>query len=146
MVGSRAIVIINSVTFGIVTSCNWTVNYGIKEIRELDRVVARELAPGSYSVKFSFDGVKVMSSNFNESGIIAAPGTNYLQSYISLAILDRISNLPLVNIEAGIIEEISFNLSAKGIMSFNFSGMGFLAADDQSAIDMANNPPKPASV
>ncbi len=145
MNGARAVVIINNATFGVIQSCNWTISYGIKDIRELDRVVARELAPTVYSVKFNFEGVKVMASNFNESGITAAPGTNYLQPYISLAIIDRITNLPLVNIEAAMVEELSFNIASKGIMSFNFSGTGFLAADDQTVIDQSN-PPKPVSM
>lgn len=142
---ARAIVVINSETFGVVTSCNWSINYGVKEIREIDRVVARELAPSTYSVKFSLQGVKVMASNFDESGIVAAPGFNYLMPYISLAIVDRLTNLPLVNIEAGTVEELSYETSAKGIMTFNMSGMGFLAANDQSQLDQDSNPPKPPS-
>lgn len=146
MNGARAVVIINGVTFGVVQSCNWTISYGIKPIQEIDRVVARELAPSVYTVKFSFTGVKVMASNFDESGIVAAPGTNYLQPYISLAILDRITNLPLLNIEAGMVEELSFNVANKGIMNFDFSGIGFVAANDQSVIDNDSNPSKPKSL
>lgn len=144
--GSRVILIINSVVFGTAQSCEWSINYGVKPIQELDRATPRELAPGVYSCSFKISGAKVMSQNFNESGIIAAPGTNYIQPYITLAVLDRITNVPLVYIEAGMIQEFSYSVQTKNIMNFDFSGIGVAALDDQSIIDASNNPPKPVTV
>lgn len=142
----RVVLIINGVTFGTAQSCEWTITYGTKPINELDRVVARELTPTIYSCNFKVSGAKVMAQNFDESGILAAPGTNYLQSYMTLAILDRITNVPLIYIEAGMIDSVSYNISAKGIMNFDLSGVGIAALNDQSLIDVQNNPPKPVSV
>jgi hypothetical protein len=143
---SRAIVIVNGATFGTVQSCDWTITYGVKPINEIDRVVPREISPTSYNIKFKLAGVKVMAQNFDESGIVSAPGTNYLQPYITLAILDRLTNVPLLYIEAGMVEEISYNVSSKGIMNFDLSGIGFAGLNDQSLIDSAHNPPKPISL
>ncbi len=84
-----------------------------------------------------------MSENFDESGITSAPGTNYLQPYITLAVFDRITNVPLVYIEAGQIENISYNVSSKGTMNFDMSGIGIAGLNDQSLIDSDSNPPKP---
>lgn len=142
----RVVLIINGVTFGTAQSCDWTISYGTKSILELDRVVARELTPTTYSCSFKVAGAKVMAQNFDESGIISAPGTNYLQPYLTFAILDRITNIPLVYIEAGMIHEISYSVASKGIMNFDFSGTGIAALNDQSLIDAQNNPPKPVSV
>lgn len=143
---SRALVIINGATFGTVQSADWTISYGVKPTYEIDRVVPREISPTIYSVKFKLSGVKVMAQNFDESGVTAAPGTNYLQPYITLAILDRLTNLPLIYIEAGMIEEINYNISSKNVMNFDMSGTGFAGLNDQSLVDSDSNPPKPVSL
>jgi hypothetical protein len=143
---SRAIVIINGSTFGTVQSADWTITYGVKPTHEIDRVVPREISPTTYSIKFKLAGVKVMAQNFDESGVTSAPGTNYIQPYITLAILDRLTNIPLVYIEAGMIEELNYNISSKSIMNFDMSGIGFAGLNDQSLIDSENNPPKPISL
>lgn len=143
---ARAVVIINGSTFGTVQSADWTITYGVKPIYEIDRTVPREIAPTIYNIKFKLSGVKVMAQNFDESGITSAPGTNYIQPYITLAILDRLTNIPLVYIEAGMIEEFNYNISSKSVMNFDMSGIGFAGLNDQSLIDNANNPPKPVSL
>ncbi len=139
----RAIIIFNGVVFGTVQSCNWTIDYGVKPIYELDRVVPREIMPGTYSCSFKLAGVKVMAQNFDETGVTSAPGTNYLQPYITFALLDRLTNIPLLNIEAGMIKEASFDISEKGVMKFDLAGMGFAALNDLSIVDSDSNPPKP---
>lgn len=143
---SRAVIILNGVTFGTAQQCEWSIDYGIKPINEIDRVVPREIAPGSYNVSFKISGVKVMAQNFDEAGVTSAPGTNYLQPYITFALLDRLTNIPLLYIEAGMLKDISYNVSTKGIMSFDFTGTGFSGLNDQSLVDSQNNPPKPISV
>ncbi len=143
---SRAIIIINGAVFGVVQSANWSINYGIKPIYQLDSLVTRELAPQSYSCSFDLSGVKVMASSFDESGIVSAPGTSLLQPYITFCLMDRLANIPLVNIEAGMISELSFQQGPKTYMTFNMSGVGIVALNDQSVQDRDNNPAIPPSL
>lgn len=139
----RAVIIFNGAVCGTIQSANWTIDYGVKPIYEIDRVVPREIMPGTYSCSFRISGVKVMAQNFDETGLTAAPGTNYLQPYITFALLDRLTNVPLVNIEAGMITNISFDVSEKSVMKFDLAGVGFAALNDLSIVDSDSNPPKP---
>ncbi len=143
---SRAIIIINSAVFGTVQSANWSINYNIKPIHQLDSLTPRELAPQSYACSFDLSGVKVLASNFDEAGIVSAPGTNLMQPYITICLMDRLSNVPLFYMEAAMINEISFQQGPKTYMTFSMSGTGVVALNDQSIQDRDNNPAIPLSL
>ena len=67
--------------------------------------------------------------------IIANPGLNYSLPYISIVIIDRITNEPLLNIRAAMIESLQQNISSKGLMTFNLNGVGFVGLNGSNVID-----------
>ena len=129
-------IILNNSVCGFVNNAVWTIDFGVRAIYEIDRIVPRELAPGSYSVKFSFTGIKIIKQYFEDLRLIANPGLNYVLPYISIAVLDRITNEPVLNIQSAMIESVQYNSASKGILNFNFSGIGFTALNGSNLIDV----------
>lgn len=140
----RAVVVFNSQTIGTIQQADWSIDYGVKPIFEIDRVVAREISPTTYSVNFNFSGVKVMADDFDESGLVAMPGSNYMLPYISLCLFDRLTNIPLLNIRAASIQSLKYSISTKNFMTFDISGIGILTEGSGTDPD-ASNPPVPQS-
>lgn len=136
---ARVIVVINANTFATAAAANWSLVYNVKPIYELDRVTPRELAPGAYIVNFQISGIKVLAQDFQAMGIAPAPGINYVVPYISLAIIDRLNNVPLLNINAAMISELSFNGAAKDYVNFNLNGVGFAGLTNADSVDPNNN-------
>lgn len=131
--------IINNRIAGYINNASWTIDYGVRAIYEVDRIVPRELSPGSYSIKFSLSGVKIIKQYFEDLQIIANPGLNYSLPYVSLAIMDRITNEPILNIPAAMIESIQHVAAAKGIVTFNLNGFGFSGLNGSNLIDSNYN-------
>lgn len=128
-------VIINNRVAGFVTNAAWSIDYSTKPIYEIDRIVPREIAPGDYMVKFNLTGVRILKTAFEDMKIVANPGLNYLLPYISLSIIDRITNDPLLNIRSAMVDSLQNTVSAKGIMTFNMNGMGFTALNASDLVD-----------
>jgi len=135
VVSANVKVIINNRIYGLVNNASWTIDYGVRPIYEIDRITPREFAPGSYSIKFSLGGVKIIKEYFEDLRIIANPGLNYSLPYISIVIIDRITNEPLLNIRAAMIESLQQNISSKGLMTFNLNGVGFVGLNGSNVID-----------
>ena len=64
--GARIQAIINAKVLAIVQTANYSIEYGIKPIYEIDNINPRELAPGNNMVNFTLQGVTVLSQNFAE--------------------------------------------------------------------------------
>jgi len=135
VVSANVKVILNNRISGFVNNASWNIDYGIRPIYEIDRVTPREFAPGTYSVKFSLSGLRIIKEYFEDLRLIANPGLNYVLPYISVAILDRITNEPLLNIRSAMIDSMQQSISSKGIMSFNLNGMGFTALNGSNLVD-----------
>lgn len=128
-------VVINNRVAGFVTNATWSIDYSTKPIYEIDRIVPREIMPGAYMVKFNLTGVRILKTTFEDMRIVANPGLNYLLPYISLSIMDRVTNDPLLNIRSAMIDSLQNTVSSKGIMTFNMSGTGFTALNASDLVD-----------
>lgn len=128
-------VILNNRVCGLVTNATWSTDFNVKPIYEVDRIVPREYAPGSYMVKFNLTGMRILKTYFEDMRVLANPGLNYILPYFSLAIIDRVTEDPLLNIRAAMVDSLQNAVSAKGMMTFNLTGMGFTALNASELID-----------
>ena len=135
VISSNVKVILNNRISGYVNNATWNIDYGVRSINEIDRIVPREFAPGAYTVKFVLSGIRIIKEYFEDLRLIANLGLNYVLPYISLAILDRITNEPILNIRSAMIESIQNVVSNKSLVTFNMSGLGFTALNGSNLVD-----------
>ena len=132
--GSNVRIIINNKIVGVCTSASWSIDFSVRPIYGIDNIIPQEIAPGSYKCSFDFAGVRILQKSLEDSGIISYPGVNAFAPYISICIQERLSNQPLLNITAAMVDSTKTSISAKGIATFDLSGIGFVALSNSNNV------------
>lgn len=127
MTAANVKVVFNNKIVGFCTDLSWSINYGNKPIYTIDSIIPAEIMPTMYTVNFTLNGTRILSNNFEDMGLANYPGFNLDAPYMSLAITERLSGKPILNIKAGTVNTIDTSISAKGLATFNMSGTGFVA-------------------
>lgn len=120
-------VVFNDKVVGFCTEINWTINYGNKPIYTIDSIIPAEFMPTSYATNFTMNGTRLLTDNFEDLGLATYPGINLEAAYMSIAVLERLSGKPVVNMKACVVNSIDTTANAKGLVTFSMSGSGFVA-------------------
>lgn len=126
-------VILNNKVVGFCTAASWSIEYGNKPINALDSIVPVEIMPTSYKCTFSLSGVRILQKSFENLGFTSYPGVNLTAPYASLAIIERLSGTPMLNILAATIDSFDTQIQAKGLVTFSLTGTGFVALSGSNA-------------
>ena len=132
IVASNVYIILNNKTVGVCTSASWNIDYNVRPIYGIDQTIPQELMPTTYKTDFSFAGVRVVQHSLEDAGIISYPGVSAFAPYISISIVERLSGTAILNITAAMIDSVKNTVSAKGLMTFDISGTGFVALSNSN--------------
>ena len=132
LVAGNVMLILNNKVVGVCTSASWDIDYNVRPIYGIDQTIPQELAPTTYKTSFNFNGIRVVKQSLEDAGIISYPGISAFAPYISIAVIERLSGTALVNIQAAMIDSVKNSVSAKGMMTFDISGTGFVALSNSN--------------
>lgn len=125
-------IILNRQAVGIANEINFTVDYSILPVPQLDSVVMREFVPGSFKASGRVAGFMIRSVSLEQCGIFTAAGANLIQPYINLQILDRRTNQTIFNFPSAIISDLAITTRSSSNLLFDFSFVSFGTITDFS--------------
>jgi hypothetical protein len=117
---------INGRLFAICTGIRFEASAGRHAIYGIDQFTPFELAPGAASIKGTVDCVRIRASGGLEGAGVAAPESLLMQEkYFSMALVDRLTDTIVLQVEAASLDAQNWQVAAKGEMagSFSFTGL-----------------------
>lgn len=129
LTGAKIKLYINSSLFAIATDIDYTIDYGRSAIYGLDRYTPFELAPGQVSVRGSVKCVRLhFGGSLEDRGVVAPESQLLSEKYISIQLVDRLTDRVLIKIDKAAVSRQSWNVESKNIVkgSFEFEGLTML--------------------
>ena len=119
-------ILINNRTFGVVTAIEWANDGGRRPIFGLDKITPFELAPGTNSIRGRIDCIATRNDGGLEGRGISTSSSNImLEKYISIAIVDRVTNKIVFKCDQAAVNSQTWRATARGLYtgSFTFEGI-----------------------
>lgn len=120
---------INNRIIGIATGFEWTSDPGRRPIYGLDQMQPFELAPGPSTITGRVDCIRVRDDGGLEGrGIAASDRNQTLEKYISIMLIDRVSDKVVFRCDQAAVNSQTWRVEAKGLLrgSFSFSGITWI--------------------
>ena len=125
IVGARVIAYINGKKFGTVIDIELSFDTQNRPIETIDMLVPAELAPTRGRVRGSISLIRLAGSAGVEGMGIATTFLNLpRQKYFSLTIKDRVTDVTLFQIDDCMVDQQSWSMQSKNIMSGSFTFTG----------------------
>lgn len=121
-------VFINGRIYPWVTSVRWNATTGTHPIYGIDQHTPFELGIGQSSIKGTMDVCRLRNTGGLEGSGIVPPEQDMLRGkYFSLALVDRLSDTIILQIDEGFVTDQNWQTQPRGLLtgSFSFEGMGW---------------------
>jgi hypothetical protein len=106
----------------------WSIQSSWGALREIDSVVARQLAPRTYACNGTIQILRGRSTGGLEGlGLVAAAESMLLQKYASIEVQDRCTDEIIFSAHHCQVDSQSWKVDSKGLIigTFNFQGLTF---------------------
>lgn len=126
--GPSVKIFINNKLLGFVTGVELKMSSGRRPIYELDSVTPAELAPGPRSVNGVVSVVRIrLDGGLEGRGIAATDRNIMLEKYISITLVDRLTDTVIFKCEEAAVNDQSWAIQSKNIVTgtFTFTGKGW---------------------
>lgn len=128
LTGAGVKCLINSVDIGIVTAVNWSFQTSREEDRGIDSLAPFELSPTATSVAGTVSVYRIRDSGGLEGLNIVKPLPEISSDeYFTLELKDRLTGSTYLKVEHAAVDGQGWSVSAKGIMTGQFSFHGLTA-------------------
>lgn len=119
---------INGKPFGVAVSFSWSTNSGRRGLYGIDTPLPFELAPGSQAVTGRIEVIKTrLDGGLEGRGLAAADNSIHLEKYISILLVDRVTDEQIFWCQNAAVNAQAWSVSARGILtgSFDFIGLSW---------------------
>lgn len=133
--GAGVKLLINGSVVGFATGINFSRSQGIKVTYEIDNPFPVELAPTTYLVQGALTGLRLRDSGGLDGGKImdiSTPQKFFLQKYVSIEIVDRVSGKTLFTIQKAMFDQDSWTIAARQMIGFNATFKGVFVENEAS--------------
>lgn len=131
LTGASLKLYINEKLFGLASSFTFQTTGNRRPIHGIDQPNAFELAPAANDVNGSITCMRIRLDGGLEGRGIAANDINIAaEKYISIMLVDRISDTVIFRVNQAAIDNQSWSIDARGIMKGSFSFQGITSIND----------------
>jgi hypothetical protein len=131
--GAKLKLVINNQTFGIVTSFNYSIDYGRKALRGIDNPFPQEMVTGQQTVRGSVGCLRLQGTSLESYGVVS-PQTSVdslefspmmSDKYISITLVDILTSEIVFRLDMASVMNQQWSVQARGLMqgSFEFEGI-----------------------
>lgn len=133
--GAGVLIKINKAVIGFATGINYTRSQNNKVIYEVDSPFPAEIMPTRYICSGTLTGFRLRNSGgVDGQGILDLSNVqNYFtQKYVTLEIIDRLTNLPIFFVNRCLFDNDSWRVDAKSLLTFSVNFTGIWASNEIS--------------